>query len=70
MQDENAASQTPDAWSDWDAENMGFHCEPGVGLTVDDDLKGASDDASRWLSWEEVLRMHAWLGRKIEDAIL
>jgi len=42
-------------WSNWDAENMGFACEPGIGLTSD----------QRWLSWDETLCLHKWLGAKI-----
>lgn len=54
-------------WSDWDAETRGFECEAGVGLTVLDDMPCAGPDGSRWLSWEETVAMHAWLGAKIKD---
>src|SRR5579859_3099999 len=50
--------ETEPGWSNWDAENMGFACEPGIGLTSD----------QRWLSWDETLRLHKWLSAKISGA--
>ena len=53
--------------SEWDAESWGFACEPGVGLTIADDLPSLSR-GERWLCWREVLALHEWLGRKIGEA--
>lgn len=58
---------SPKAWSDWDAEAVGFECQPNVGLTVTDDTP-PGDHGSRWFSWEETVALHEWLGGKIWEA--
>lgn len=53
-------------WSDWDAENAGFLCEPGVGLTMIDHVRRSYGEVQeRWLSWDEAVALHAWLTQKI-----
>lgn len=62
------APNVPDLqWSDWDAESMGFLCGPRVGLIVKDDMKDLSQ-GERWLSWEQTVALHRWLGEKIMEA--
>jgi hypothetical protein len=63
---QKATNSTTPSWSDWDAENWGFTCEAGVGLTVLDNMKGLTND-SRWLCWNEVVAFHGWLGEKINE---
>lgn len=66
MQNEKPTPVATLIWSDWDAENFGIMCEPGVGIDIADDLNGLSND-SRWLSWDQAVALHAWLGKKIEE---
>lgn len=58
--------ETTASWSDWDAENFGITCEPGVSVDIADDLRGLSN-GSRWMSWDQTIAFHAWLGKKIEE---
>ncbi len=50
-------------WSDWDAEAAGFVFEAGVGLTI------ADNSGTRWLSWDETVALHEWLGRKMLEVV-
>lgn len=61
------ATETTEPWSDWDAENAGFECEIGVGLTIADDI-AEHHNGSRWMSWDETVAFYLWLGKKIEAA--
>lgn len=61
----SASNDTPLAWSDLDAENAGFEIEPGVGLTVADDVAHVHS-GSRWFSWAETVAFSKWLAAKVE----